>query len=509
MWMRPALFFCALLAHAQVLTSQYDNARTGANLRETILTPANVNRTSFGKLFSWAVDGDVYAQPLYVPGVEIPGKGLHNVLYIATEHNSVYAFDAEGNPREPLWKVSFLGSRIRTVPASEAQCPFIAPEIGVTSTPVIELETGTLFVLARTMEGGGLLSYGHHVQKLHALAITTGVEKFGGPVAVQGSIRTRGARLEFDPLRANPRAALLLVNGNVVLTWASACDVGPYYGWVMAYDAHTLAQTAIFNASPDGKESGIWQGDTGPAADRDGHIYMATGNGVFTASSGGVDFGDTLLKLRLTPGALSLLDYFTPSDEDNLNSRDADLGSGGPVVLPDQPGAHPHLVVVAGKGQTLYLIDRDRMGKFQPGRNPHAVQNVVIPYRGGMYGAPAYWNQHLYTLFSNDALRDYSLNRGMLSPQSIKEASERIGPGGTPTVSANGARNGIAWVLQAKGRRERDQTAVLHAYDALDVGHELYSSADAGASLRFNIPVVANGRVYVGSSRQVTVYGLR
>jgi hypothetical protein len=499
-------FACACLA--QVVTSQYDNARTGANVRETILTPANVTRGKFGKLFSWPVDGDVYAQPLYVPGVEIPGKGRHNVVYIATEHNSVYAFDADGQPREPLWKASFLGSGITSVPASEAQCPFIAPEIGITSTPVIDLETGTLYILARTMEGGGFLSSGHHVQKLHALAITTGAEKFGGPVQIKGSVRTNRGTLEFGPLRANPRASLLLVKGSVVLTWASACDVGPYYGWVMVYDARTLAQTAIFNASPGGQESGIWQGDTGPAADAEGNIYVVTGNGVFTAASGGVDFGDTVLKLGLKPLTLPVLDYFTPSDERDLNRRDDDLGSGGPVLLPDQPGAHPHLLVVAGKGQTMYVIDRDRMGKFQSGRNPHALQTVVIPYRGGMFGAPAYWNQHLYTLFSNDGLRDYAVKGGLLSPQAVKENAERIGPGGTPAISANGSRNGIVWVLQAKGRRDRDQTAVLHAYDALDVSRELYSSADAGTSLRFNIPMIANGRVYVGAVRQVTVYGL-
>jgi hypothetical protein len=504
-----ALFLFAFAASGQVITSQYDNARTSANVRETILTPESVKPGKFGKLFSWPVDGDVYAQPLYVPGVDIPGKGRHNVVYIATEHNTVYSFDAEGQPREPLWKVSFLGPGITTVPHSEAQCPFIAPEIGVTSTPAIDLESGTLFVLARTMEGGNFLSSGRHVQKLHALAITTGVEKFGGPVEIKGSVPTGRGRLEFGALRANPRASLLLVKGQVMLTWASACDVGPYYGWVMTYDTHTLAQTAIFNASPHGQESGIWQGDTGPAADGDGNVYLATGNGVFTASSGGVDFGDTVLKLGLAPLTLPVLDYFTPSDESDLNRSDADLGSGGPVVLPDQPGAHSHLLVVAGKGQTMYVIDRDRMGKFQPGRNPHAVQNVIIPYRGGMFGAPAYWNQHLYTLFNNDGLRDYVLKGGLLSPQAVKENADRIGPGGTPAVSANGNRNGIVWVLEAKGRRDRDHTAVLHAYDALDVSRELYSSADAGTSLRFNIPMIANGRVYVGAVRQVTVYGLR
>jgi hypothetical protein len=233
----------ALLPHspalAQVLTAQYDNARTGATLHETTLTPANVNATHFGKIFSYAVDGDVYAQPLYLAGVEIPGKGTHNVIFIATEHNSVYAFDADGNASGPLWRVSFLNSSagIATVLAGDAACPFIAPEIGITPTPAIDLQTGTLYVLARTKEGAGSLSAGRHAQKLHALAVTTVAEKFGGPVEIKASVKARGAahaEVAFDPLRELPRAALLLVNGQVYLTWGSSCDVGPYHGWVMA-----------------------------------------------------------------------------------------------------------------------------------------------------------------------------------------------------------------------------------------------------------------------------------
>ena len=240
-------------AHAQVLTSQYDNSRTGSNQRETMLTPRNVNANQFGKLFSMPVDGSIYAQPLYMPRVEIQGKGVHNVVFVATEHDSVYAFDADGRSTEPLWKVSFLDQQngVTSIPARDLACPFIEPEIGITSTPVIDLRSGTLFVLARTKEKEGMLS-SRYVQRLHALALTTGAEKFGGPVEIKASASGSGAgssngRIDFEPLRENPRAALLLANDKVYLTWASSCDVGPYHGWVMVYDARTLAQVAALN----------------------------------------------------------------------------------------------------------------------------------------------------------------------------------------------------------------------------------------------------------------------
>jgi hypothetical protein len=235
-------------AQAQVLTSQYDNARSGANLHEKILTPQNVNSKQFGKIFTLPVDGDIYAQPLYVPNLEIPGQGKHNVLFVATEHDSVYAFDADGSSRKPLWKASFLdeAKSILTVPARDVHCPFIQPEIGVTSTPVIDLPSGTLYVLARTRQRDASGNW-HYEQKLHALAINTGAEKFGGPVKISARVQGRTflrfkSHVDFDPLLENQRAALLLVNGKVVITWASSCDIGPYYGWIIAYDAHTLAR---------------------------------------------------------------------------------------------------------------------------------------------------------------------------------------------------------------------------------------------------------------------------
>jgi hypothetical protein len=506
-------------AHAQILTSQYDNARTGANLKETILTPQNVNSRQFGKVFSLSVDGDIYAQPLYVPDVEIPGKGRHNVIFVATEHDSVYAFDAGGAPREPLWQVSFIddAKAIRTVSARDVHCPFIEPEIGITSTPVIDLPTGTLYVLARAKERDAD-GYWHYEQKLHALAITTGAEKFGGPVKIRARVEGQSlllfkSNVDFDPLKENQRAALLLVNGKVVITWASSCDIGPYYGWVIAYDAHTLAQAGAVNLSPDAGESGIWQGDAGPAADSEGNVYLITGNGKFTAASGGRDYGDSVVKLGFTANGLEVRDYFTPSNQEKLNSTDGDFGSGGPILLPDQPGPHSHLLLAAGKAGFLYEIDRDNLGKFRKGNDSHAVQVVTAGIDS--FGAPAYWNGHVYYFLSGNFLRDYPLQNGRLAKEpAAMSTTQFTDPGATPGVSANGTKNAIVWVLSSKTWDGPDRTAVLYAYDAENVARQLYTSNQeysrdyGGRSLRFAIPTVANGRVYVGAKREVDVYGL-
>jgi hypothetical protein len=514
-----AVFFADSQGTAQILTAQYDNARTGATLRETTLAPGNVNVNRFGKLFSLQVDGDVYAQPLFLPNVEIPGKGVHNVIYIATEHNSVYAFDAGGVPSEPLWHVNFLnaGAGIGAVPARDVACPFIAPEIGITPTPAIDLQSGTLYVLARTKESRGAFSAGRYAQKLHALAVTTGAEKFGGPVEIKASVTgsgvgRSGGGVAFDALRELPRAAVLLANGQVYLTWGSSCDVGPYHGWVMAYDAHTLAQTAVFNTSPDAEESGIWQSDNGPAADEQGNVYLATGNGKFTVAANGRDYGDSVLKLSLASGGFEVLDYFTPFNEKVLNSQDDDLGSGGPVLLPGQPGDTRRLVLAGGKDGRLYVLDRARLGKYREGSND-VVE--VLRFRGGIYAAPAYWNGRVYMLASNDYLAVFPVRQGKLAMQPDAMGAERFGnPGATPAISADGGRNGIVWLIETKAWNGADRPAVLHAYDASNVAHELWHSEQnsnrdrVGQTLRFTIPTVVNGRVYVEAKGRVDVYGL-
>jgi hypothetical protein len=509
----------AAIASGQVTTSQYNNARTGAYLNETILTPQNVNANQFGRVFRLPVDGDVYAQPLFLPALDIPGKGKHNVLFVATQHNSVYAFDADALA-PPLWQVSFINpsAGVRTVTEREVRCPFISPEIGITPTPVIDPATGTLYVLARTNENG--LYY----QRLHALEVTTGKEKFGGPIAIQASVKDSGyfgghlaGQVSFSQLRELPRAALLLVNGQVYLSWGSSCDVGPYHGWVMAYDARTLKQTAVLNTSPDSSESGIWQGDAGIAADAGGNVYAVTGNGKFDAASGGRDYGDTVLKVAFTNGSLIVRDYFTPSNQEHLNAEDLDLGSTGPVLLPDQSGPHQHVLVVGDKDGKIYVVDRDHLGKFRAGNNDHAVQTIVRGAGDGAFGAPAYWNGHLYLLGSKDVLKAWAVNGGRLSPQPVAAASTMFtDPGATPTVSANGSKNGIVWVVQTKtwNARGSGNPAVLRAYDAANVAHELFNSMQnasrdsAGPALRFVIPTVVNGRVYIGAKDEVDVYGL-
>ena len=504
-----------LRSSAQMTTAQVDNARTGANLKETTLTPRNVNPQRFGKLFTLIVDGDVYTQPLFVPGVEIPGKGRHDVVYVATEHDSVYAFDAYGNPSTPLWQVSFLKDGASTIPEAEVRCFFIHPEVGITSTPVIDLKTGTLYVLARTRNQHALSANQYH-QHLHALAITNGVEKFGGPVQIHAVVRgkgdgSKGGDVAFDPLRENPRAALLLSNGTVYLSWASSCDVGPYHGWVMAYDAQTLRQKSAFNDSPDADDGGIWASDTGIAADKEGNVYAATGNGRFDAANGGRDYGDTLLKLHLEGSNLGIKDYFTPFNAEQLNADDNDLGSGGPMLLPDQAGGNSHLIVIGGKAPLLYVVDRDHMGHYRPDSNGHAVQ--TIPMKGGIYGSTAYWNRNLYLISDGDAVRDYEVKNGKLTFKASSLFSLRD-HAATPAVSANGDKDGIVWVVSSKAWNARDRTAVLHAVDASDVSHELYNSEQnpgrdrAGLALRFNIPTVANGHVYIGAKREVDVYGL-
>jgi len=497
------------IAHAQILMSQVNSARTSANLAETILTPANVNTAHFGKLFTRRVDGDVFAQPLYVPGLEISGHGKHDVIFVATEHDSVYAFDAVGEDGKPLWKTSLIAPTkgISTVPAHAVNCPFIQPELGITPTPVIDLERHAIYVLARTEESG------RYVQRLHALDLASGQEKFNGPVEIKAEVKGSGSgsshgNVVFDPLLENPRAALLLANGKVYLSWASSCDVEPYHGWVMAYDAQKLVQTAVFNVTPDGAEGGIWQADTGLAADPNGNVFVATGNGDFDAASGGRDYGDSLLKLALDNKGLSVQDYFTPFDQKDLNARDADLGSQGPVLLPDQPGKHPHLLVVVGKGGVLYVLDRDHLGRFHEGSDSQIVQRMPAPQG---YGAMAYWNQHVYLLGVDQTLSDYAVDRGHLSRR--MQSAKFAAPAATPTVSANKNQDGIVWVLETKAWNEgfQNKQAILHAYDAANVTHELYNSDQniardaAGMAVRFAIPMVAHGHVYVGARTELDV----
>jgi hypothetical protein len=384
----------------------------------------------------------------------------------------------------------------------------------VTSASLIDLRTGTLYVLARTMIGHTFGSR-EYFQYLHALAITTGVEKFGGPRIISASVPGKGdgnasGQVRFDPLRENPRASLLLVNHSVFLTWASSCDVNPYHGWIMAYDTETLTQQAVLNVTPDGSEGGIWASDTGPAADPSGNVYVPTGNGTFDASSGGRDFGDSVIKVALEGSSLIVRDYFTPHDQARLSDRDADLGSSGPLLLPDQPGPHRRLLLQPTKGGEIYVIDRDQMGKF------HAEGDAILQrvhMVGGGYGAMAYHDHHIFFAAEDDHLRDYSVTNGELK---LKASSTMKfdNPGATPSISANGAKDAIVWAIATKTWNGPDQPAILYAFAANNISQPIYSSEQnskrdrAAMGTRFVIPLVVGGHVYVRVRGEVEIYGL-
>jgi len=515
-----ALLFAATAISAQVaVTTQHnDNYRTGQNISETILTPANVNQTQFGKLFSQAVDGYIYAQPLYVPNVNVPGKGTHNIVYVATEHDSVYAFDADNNSganAAPLWQTSFINPAkgITTVSSSDVGCSDLVPEIGITGTPVIDLSSNTMYVLAKTKENGSF------VQRLHALDITTGAEKLGGPVVILAQVKGTGEGgniIVFNPLRQAQRPGLVLQNGNVYIAWASHCDIGPYHGWLLAYDAQTLLQKGVWNSTRNGGLGGIWMAGSGIASDAKNYVYVPTGNGTFDANLPGKDYGDSIIKVGFSMlGKLRPFDYFTPYDQNFLNNTDTDLGSGGVLLIPDRPGTkYPYLLVQAGKEGTVYVINRNKMGHYNPLNNNQIVQNLPGAV-GGMWAMPAFWNNGVYFGGVNDNLKLFSFNpsTGVLSTTPVSNTSTSFGyPGTTPSISANGAGNGIVWSLQTQNYN--GGSSVLHAYEATNLSNELYNSQqnpardNPGGAVKFTVPTVANGKVYVGAVKQLSVYGL-
>ncbi|MBV9075749.1 MAG: pyrrolo-quinoline quinone [Acidobacteria bacterium] len=500
-------------ALVDVLTHHYDAGRTGANTSETVLTPANVNSNQFGKLFAFAVDGQLYAQPLYLSGVSIPGKGPKNVVYAATEHDSVYAFDADGGSLTPLWQRSFINPSAGITTVSDADLPQlyedIAPEIGITGTPVIDAASGTLYVVTKTKENGNF------VQRLHALDVATGDEKFGGPVTIQASVPGSGARNDgngnvvFDPLINLQRAALLLSGNTVYVAFGSHGDFDPFNGWILGYDAHNLKQVLEYTPDADGAGGSVWQAGGGPAADSGGNIYVQVANGDFDAAGGGRDYGDSAVKLQPSGSTFNVLDYFTPFDQQTLNQLDHDLGAGGVVLLPDQPDAPSHLLLASNKEGKLYIVDRDNMGHLHAGDDSQILQTIQLG--GGIFSTPAALGNKVYVSAVRDSLKCYTVNAGHLTLSS--DTGQILGyPGSTPVISANGNSNGIVWTLQVD--HQLSDAAVLHAYDANDLSHELYNSTQmagrdqAGALVKFTVPVVVNGKVYVGGGDQLTVYGL-
>ncbi len=509
-------------AQVSVWTQHNDNSRTGQNVNETNLTPAIVS-TQFGRLFSQSVDGQIYAQPLYLPNVNIPGQGTHNVVYVATEHDSVYAFDADTPSSLPLWQVSFINpaAGINTVSTSDVGSSDISPEYGITGTPVIDTQSGTLYAVANTNESGNI------VYRLHALDVTSGAEKFAGPVLIQASVLgigdgSVGGMISFNAVRHLQRPGLLLMNGIVYIGFGSHSDIDPYHGWLLAYDAHTLQQVGVYNATANGSRGAIWQAGAGLAGDTLGNVYFSTGNGTFDAtSSNPADFGDSILKIGLGGGNFSVADYFTPYNQAALATADADLGSGGVLLLPDQPGLFPHLLVQAGEPGTIYLLNRDSLGHYNSAGNgdPQIVQELQNALGSGNnnaeFGMPAYWNNNVYFWSSSDVLKAYSLTNGLLSPSPTSNGTISAGVqcGPTPSISANGTSNGIVWALQTDAV-STNGPAVLYAFDATNVANVLYSSAtnaardNPGAAVKFTVPTVANGKVYVGTQNQLSVFAL-
>jgi hypothetical protein len=494
-----------------VLTWHNDNSRTGQNLKESVLTLSNVNSTQFGKKFTRSVDGRIYAQPLYVPSVSIPGMGTHNVVYVATENDSVYAFDAGGAPTTPLWHRAFTNSAkgITAVPCADTpSCSVMGLIVGITGTPVIDSTSKTLYVVTFTQENGS------YFQRLHALNIATGAEKFGGPVVIQASVRGTGAGsvggiITFDPHLQNQRPALLLLNGVVYIGWASFGDLGNYHGWVLGYNAATLEQVAVFNDTPNGSQGGIWQSGGGLSAAPGGSaVFLQTGNGTFDANqTGGVDYGDSFLKLGTTAG-LVVADYFTPDNQLTLDHMDIDVGSGAGLIPPTQSGPFPLEIISAGKQGIIYVVNRDNMGKFHSTRNN--VIQTVIGSIGGYHGSAAYFNNAVYYSGDADFLQRYSLTSGLLSTLPVSESPTQFNLGSTPSISANGSSNGIVWAVE----RVSSTSSVLHAYNASDVSQELYNSnqnaaRDSLGGSKFSVPTIANGMVYVGTFSSLVVYGIR
>ena len=503
--------------HTDVVTYKNDLARTGQNLTESVLTLANVNATSFGLLRTLAADGKVDAQPLYLAALTVQGAA-HNVVFVATESDSVYAYDSDTGTL--LWHVSLLasGETVNDLPASN--CQQVAPTIGITSTPVIDRGAGAhgiIYLIAMSRAGGS----GAYHQRLHALDVTTGAELLGGPVDIAATYPTLGGTTSFDAAQYAERAALLLLNGTLYTSWTSHCDEPPYTGWIIAYSASTLAQSAVFNVAPNsgGVGPSIWMSGGGPAADSAGNIYLLTANGAFETSLDangfptGQDYGNSFLKISTAGGSLRVADYFTMYNEVAESSSDEDLGSGGGMLLPDLTDSSNtvrHLIIGAGKDGNIYVVNRDSMGKFNPAGNQQIWQQVSAALPSGVWSTPAYFNGTVYYGDSGDTLKAFSISNAKLAgvPQS-QSSTQFVYPGTAPSVSANGASSAIIWA------HENSNPAVLHAYDAANLAHEIYNSNQAannrdqfGTGNKYITPTVVGGKVFVGTTAGVAVFGL-
>jgi outer membrane protein assembly factor BamB len=498
-----------------VITYHYRVSRQGLNQLETVLTPANVNSTNFGKIRLLSTDGKVDAQPLYIYRVPI-GANFHNTLYVVTEHGSVYAFDSDSGTQ--LWKVSAIPPG--ETPSDNHSCSQISPEIGITATPVIDRQrgpNGTIYFVAMSKD-----SSGKYHQRLHAMDLASGAEEFGGPVEIQGKYPGTGDGSQdgfviFNPGQFAERAGLLEYGGKIYLGFTSHCDFRPYTGWLMAYNALSLTQTSVIDVTPNGNEGAIWMAGSGLAADPQGYLYFLGGNGTFdiTLDSNGFpingDYGNAFVKVALSSD-LTVADYFTMHNTVQESNADEDLGSGGAMVLPDlldNNGKTWHLAVGAGKDGNIYVVNRDNMGKFNPNNDSAIYQELLGVLPGGVWAMPAYFNNTVYYGDVSGTLKAFSITNARLSSSPTSQTSTRfIYPGTVPTVSANGTSNAIVWA------HENSNPAVLHAYDATNLANELYNSNQAGsrdqfgAGNKFITPMVANGKVFVGTASGVVEFGL-
>jgi hypothetical protein len=508
------------------LTYKFNNARTGANTAETQLSPTNVNPLQFGRKFQLTVDGLVFAQPLFARAVNVSGQGTHDLIIVATEHDSVFAFDASA-AAPPLWQVSFLINGATPVPGTTQGRTALGPEVGITGTPVIDPASGTLYVSAMTMENGSA------VHRLHALDVGSGAERPGSPVVITATVAGTGTggsngQITFDPLIQNQRAGLALGNGFVYVAFGAFSDLGTYHGWVFAFTADTLAQAGVWNSAPDGEGSSVWQAGTAPAIDSSGSVYVMTGDGhSFNANSGGRNFGDSVVKLGFAGGGFGVIDWFAPFNQSCLDNDDLDLGSGSPLLVPDlQNGLN---VLVAGsKEGRIYVLNRDNMGHFQGGSNSQIVQDILVNSLAcgasgfdanssdRMYGSGAYWNGTVYQASAFSTLRAFQFQNGKLAQSSqtqvVFNASGQSGRSPIPVVSANGGSSGIVWLQQRSFDTGHE---VLYAFDAANVANELWDSdmnaaRDAlGNGTVFSVPLVIDGKVICTTGKTINVYGLQ
>jgi hypothetical protein len=523
---------------AGVLTYHNNRSRDGTNTHEYALSPRTVSQATFGKRFSCTLDGAAYTQPLWMPHLSIGGT-IRNLVFVGTEHDTAYAFDADRIPCLKIWHVNLLdnahgGTAAETpVPAPDVE-PYlvIQPEIGVTGTPVIDPGSKTLYIVS-TSEG----PTGSFHQRLHALDVTTGAEKFGGPVTIAASLPGTGydsssGTISFNRKTQLQRSALALANGVVYVAWASYGDRDPYHGWIIGYDARTLVQVAAFSDSSDGQRGGIWMSGGAPAIDANGNLFLATGNGTFDADSNtppNTDFGDSVLRLSPAPN-LAVIDWFTPFDQNFLNMNDGDLGSSGVLLLPNQASGPPHLLVSGGKEGRLYLINRDSLGHFCSScttKDTNVVQTFAAST--GFFSTPAFWHNALYFAGSlqgaghGDKLKRlvFNLATGLFSPSPASRSAFTFNfPGATPSISSQGSSNGIVWAVDSSHSDPNVDflpgPAVLFAYDATDLSKELWDSSQApnnrdraGVAVKFMVPTVANGKVYIGTRTELDVYGFR